>query len=98
MISLKSKLANMLLNLASMRRRWCLEADSARHREAALQGAHGEGHHNVDDDVDQRCRGKRLEHLKGKFLHGAGAGGQFHETDGERYRAVLDGVEQFGGK
>ena len=73
-------------------------ADHARHRDPALDPAHGEGHDDVDHDVDHGRRGEGLEHLEGELLHRARARGELHQPDGEGDRAVLDDVEEFRGQ
>ena len=70
----------------------------AGHRHPALDLAHGEGHDDVDDDVDDGRGGEGLEHLEREFLHGARARGELHQPDGERDRAVLDDVEKLRGQ
>src|SRR5450759_5668720 len=90
----KSKLEN----IASMPHGLRLGAEIARYGDALFDFLHGEGYHDVDNDVDDRRRRERLEHLEGEFLHRASARGQLHQADGERDRAVLDGVEELRGE
>src|SRR5215471_736371 len=75
-------------------RRLNLGTEIARNRDATLERLHGERRDDVDDDVDDgRCR-ERFEDLEREFLHRTCACGELHQTDGERNRAVLDGVEK----
>src|SRR5262249_48263147 len=71
--------------------RWLrLNAEIAWDRNAAFDDAHGERHRDVDRDVDYGCCSKRLEHLKRKFLHRAGPGGQLHKSDRQLTPACSD--------
>src|SRR6185295_3847094 len=67
MMTSQSKLANIVP--PSMRRRRRAHADEARHRDAPFDPAHAGDNHNVYDDVNQSCAGKRLEYLEGKLRH-----------------------------
>ncbi len=73
-------------------------ADEARHGGAALERAHGEGHRDVDQDVDHGRGRESLEHLEGELLHRPRSRGELHQPDGQRHRAVLDGVEELRGE
>src|SRR5450756_2139263 len=73
----KSKLAN--IGPGSLPR------DVAGNRQSALKEAHGDNDHDVDEEIQHRCRGEGLEHLEGKLLHGAGFTGQFDQADGDGY-------------
>src|SRR5215475_5558457 len=89
-ITSKSKLENIALVPDRLRP----GTEIARNRDATLERLHAERRDDVDDDVDDGCRRKRLEDLERELLHRTCACGQLHQTDGERDRTVLDGVEK----
>src|SRR5882757_10736053 len=78
----KSKLANMGAG--------SLPRDIAGDRQAALEEAHGDDDDDIDQQIQHRCGGEGLEHLKGKFLHRTRLAGEFDEADGDRHRRILD--------
>jgi hypothetical protein len=71
-----------------------LLADEAGNADLALDVAHAEHHDDVDEDVDRRRRGKRLEHLEAELLHRPRRGGELDEPDRQRHRRVLDDVHE----
>src|SRR6266436_6277381 len=82
----KSKLANMRVSLPG---------NVAGDREPALEEAHGDNDHDIDQEIQHRRGGKGFEHMKGKFLHGTRLAGQFDQADRDRHSGVLDGREKF---
>src|SRR6195952_82146 len=70
--------------------------DVAGDRQASLQETHARDDDGIDQEIKYGRSRKRLEHLKGKFLHRARLAGEFDQADGDRDRGVLDGVEEFG--
>src|SRR5258705_4982321 len=82
----KSKLANMGA---------LFPGDVAGDREPTLKEAHAYDDHDIDQEIQQRCGGERLEHLERKILHRPRLSWQFDQNDGDCPRRILDCAEKF---
>src|SRR5262245_48864210 len=81
----KSKVPNICASLAD---------GVAGHGHALFKEAHAHDDDRVEGQIKEgRCR-EGFEHLERELLHGAGAARQLEQADGERYRCVLDRVQE----
>ncbi|KAG0778530.1 hypothetical protein G6F22_011178 [Rhizopus arrhizus] len=68
--------------------------DQPGNRDMAFKQAHAQHDNAVDDQVDHRRGGERLEDVEAEFLHGARLAGQLQQADGQRHRRILDGAHE----
>src|SRR5258705_6759908 len=75
-ITSKSKLANMGA---------LFPGDVAGDRQPALEEAHGDDDHDIDQQIEHRRGGESFEYLKREFLHRPPPAGPFEQADRHRH-------------